>query len=400
MVRLMSVNSMIERIGGYDYWEDFAQEMLDLLRLIAGHMNNPAMAHAVLLEQWNDSDVTNSIIYYLRLLAATYLKNNGGTYDAFVESAGGIQAYCSTAIEPVNKEIEHLGIVALFNILLQPPGMVLEVAYLDRSPGSQVNTYRFPEEATGQDLASFGSPIYLLYRPDHYDILYRAPPPPPIQIPTQPISMQVNRVAGFSHNTALTNTQNTLDGFSNMDYGLLSMIPGFSGSMSGMAALAPPPPAAVCSAPEQYSPVQQGNWMPQFSEVMQAPTPQPTPQQPAVVSPPQPPSPPTPLPSSSSSMCPPMVTTSGLGRRGSLMPPPKSGSYHIRFSPVQLEYEETKNSFPEPTFQVTTNTFKNSVWNRAHYGNPDFHPEEWSPDDEHMDCRTSSKKKVKKESAH
>lgn len=175
-MRLMSVNSMIERIGGYDYWEDFAQEMLDLLRLIAGHMNNPAMAHAVLLEQWNDSDVTNSIIYYLRLLAATYLKNNGGTYDAFVESAGGIQAYCSTAIEPVNKEIEHLGIVALFNILLQPPGMVLEVAYLDRSPGSQVNTYRFPEEATGQDLASFGSPIYLLYRPDHYDILYRAPP--------------------------------------------------------------------------------------------------------------------------------------------------------------------------------------------------------------------------------
>jgi ubiquitin thioesterase protein OTUB1 len=79
------------------------------------------------------------------------------------------------------------------------------------------------------------------------------------------------------------------------------------------------------------------------------------------------------------------------------MPPPSSG-YHIRFSPVQLEYEESKNNFPEPTFQVTTNTFKNSVWNRAHYGNPDFHPEEWSPDDEHTDGRVGGKRK-KKDSA-
>jgi ubiquitin thioesterase protein OTUB1 len=45
------------------------------------------------------------------------------------------------------------------------------------------------------------------------------------------------------------------------------------------------------------------------------------------------------------------------------------------------------------TFQVTTNTFKNSVWNRAHFGNPDFHPEEWSPEDENIDGRLASRKR-------
>lgn len=65
----------------------------------------------------------------------------------------------------------------------------------------------------------------------------------------------------------------------------------------------------------------------------------------------------------------------------------------IRFSPMQLEYDGSKNNYPEPTFQVTTNTFKNSVWNRAHFGNPDFHPEEWSPEDENIDGRLGPKRK-------
>lgn len=396
---------MIGRIGGYNYFEDWAEEMLETLRMIAQHMGNPAMAHMMLLERWNDASVTSSIIYYLRLLAATYLKDNARTYEPFIqENMGGVAGYCSQSIEIVDREIEHLGIVALVNILLKPAGFVLEIAYLDRSPGSEVNTYRFPDEANGQDLATLGPMIYLLYRPDHYDILYRTPAAPPVQVPTGPISMQVNRVAGFSHNTDILSTQNTLGAYSTLDYGILSMIPGLSsGPMTGLAPLAPPPPTSVSSAAESYSPIQQGPWMTQYSDVLQPPTPQATPQQPAVVSPPQPPTPPTPLPPSNSNLgpSPALVATSGLGPQSSLMPPLSSGTgYHIRFSPVQLEYEESKNSFPEPTFQVTTNTFKNSVWNRAHYGNPDFHPEEWSPDDEHIDGRVGSKKKVKKEPHH
>ncbi|CAM1506126.1 Fc.00g057670.m01.CDS01 [Cosmosporella sp. VM-42] len=400
VARITTLNHMVARDGGYSYFEDWAEEMLDMVRLIAQHMNNPPVAHMVLHERWNDAAVTGGLIYYLRLLAATYLKNHASEYEPFLaENAGGIGGYCSQIIEIVDREIEHIGIVALVKTLLEPPGFTLEIAYLDRSPGSQVNTYRLPDEHNGQDVAALGPIIYLLYRPDHYDILYRAPPPPPVRVPTAPV--MVNRVAGFSHNTEFTNTQSNLGAYTTMDYSMLSMIPGLSGQTIGMAPLAPPPPPPVSSAPEPFSPVQQSPWMPQFPDGLQAPTPQPTPQQPAVVAPPQPPTPPTPLPPTSSSMgsSAPMVATSGLGPQSALAPPIRSGTgYHIRFSPVQLEYEESKNNFPEPTFQVTTNTFKNSVWNRAHYGNPDFHPEEWSPDDEHLDGRVGGKRRVKKES--
>jgi len=68
-----------------------------------------------------------------------------------------------------------------------------------------------------------------------------------------------------------------------------------------------------------------------------------------------------------------------------------SAGYPIRFSPVQLEYDESNSGFRESSFQVKTSTFKNSVWNRAHYGNPDFHPEEWSPEDD-GEMRTTKKK--------
>lgn len=73
----------------------------------------------------------------------------------------------------------------------------------------------------------------------------------------------------------------------------------------------------------------------------------------------------------------------------------QTAGYPIRFSSMQLEYDESKNSFREPTFQVKTNTFKNSVWNRAHYGNPDFYPEEWSPEEENVDGRTAGRKRGK-----
>jgi ubiquitin thioesterase protein OTUB1 len=78
----------------------------------------------------------------------------------------------------------------------------------------------------------------------------------------------------------------------------------------------------------------------------------------------------------------------GVKRTTSLTP---SLECTIRFSPMQLEYDGGKRNYPEPAFQVTTNTFKNSVWNRAHFGNPDFHPEEWTHKDENVDGRLRRK---------
>ncbi|KAH7126379.1 peptidase C65 Otubain-domain-containing protein [Dactylonectria estremocensis] len=398
VARLMSFSHMMSTVGGYAYFEEWADEIFGLLRELAQSMENPnsQITHLLLLERWNDASVSSSIIYYLRLLAATYLKANAATYDPFLpEVAGGVVGYCSQSIELVDREIEHLGIVALVHMLLEPNQFVLEIVYLDRSPGSQANRYRFPEEANGQDPSNLGPIIYLLYRPDHYDILYLSPPVQvPIAVSAAPMSIHVNRVNSLSSHTPITSTQTDLGAYSSLDYGALSMIPSFS--PMGMAPLAPPPPTSAAS-------VQSNAWMTHFSDGLPASTSQPQSQPqpaPAVMASPQPPSPPASMSTSATVVLnPPMVATSGLGPQSSQLSNHRTNSnYHIRFSQVQLEYEESQNSI-EPHFNVKTNTFKNSIWNRAHYGNPDFHPEEWSPDDEHVDGRVGGKRKMKKESS-
>src|SRR5262249_50997706 len=120
-------------------------------------------AMAVLMGKFNDRNISNAIIYHLRMLAASYLKANPAAYEPFIPGDTGVGGYCSEALERPDREIEHLGITLLVNVLLKPVGHVLEIAYLDRSPGSQVNVYRFPDEANGRDPADLGPIIYLLY---------------------------------------------------------------------------------------------------------------------------------------------------------------------------------------------------------------------------------------------
>lgn len=338
-------------------------------------MANPGLAHQLLVQRWNDQDASNSCLYYLRMISATYLKLNAATYDPFLADDRGIADYCSTNIELPDTEIENMGLIALVNILLKPVNFVLEVAYLDRSPGSQPNIYRFPEEANGQEESALGTVIYLLFRPTHYDILYRSSPNlPVIPAPSAPVSIQVHRV-GYADNTGIASTQTDLGMYSTVDFTTLAMLPGFS---------APAPMSSVPPVTEAFPPTPQPQnpWAQQFCDGMTASS--------------SPPQPPVVVPQAVSQ--PPM---SPLGARPGMMPDAASAAVAaaggsectIRFSPMQLEYNGSKSSYPEPTFQVTTNTFKNSVWNRAHFGNPDFHPEEWVPDDDGIDARVGVRKK-------
>lgn len=410
----MSLGHMISNIGRYEYHEDFAEEAHNLLRDIAANVANPGLARVILLQRFNDNTIEANIIYYFRMLSATYLKANAAIYDDFAADFGGIASYCSQAIDIVNREIEHLGIIGLANLLLKPIDFVLEIAYLDRSPGSQVNRYRFPEEANQQDTAALGPTIYLLYRPDHYDILYRTPPiqapaPPVIPVsvpaPSGPVDLQVNRVSGFTNNITINTVHSNPATFATGGMSVLAMLPGFGmNSLDGIGGcgLSPltSPPAAASPVGDHFVSSQQSSpWM--FSESL-----------PSQVTPQQPPSslPPPPVVSAS-----PITTSTSMTPSPTLMNATRSSSisshlptlapsipqasspsgYHIRFSPVQLEYEECKRTgIREPAYQTTTSTtFKNSVWNRAHYGNPDFHPEEYVPDDDHSDGRGGRSKK-------
>ena len=76
-----------------------------------------------------------------------------------------VEDYCRTTIEPAAKEIDNVGLQVLATALINEAGIAIEVLYLDRSPGAEVNHHEWNVlDAEGKVVES-ASTIRLLYRP-------------------------------------------------------------------------------------------------------------------------------------------------------------------------------------------------------------------------------------------
>ncbi|KAJ3938745.1 uncharacterized protein N0V96_011477 [Colletotrichum fioriniae] len=381
--RITSLNQYLLNVGGYDrmLFEDMVEETIGLLKDVAQNIANPQLAMDIMVQRFNDQGSSNAIIYHLRLLALSWLKGNVELYEPFIPAETGIIGYCAE-IERPNREIDHLGIILLVQVLLKPINFVLEIAYLDRSPGNQVNIYRFPDEANGQDPATLGPIIYLLYRPDHYDILYKSPPNP------APLNLQVHRVGSFSHSQEIASVGPPLHSYS-LDYGPLAMLPGFGGPPSGLSSALSSlgSPTSTSPLPDAYDPSPQSPWLATpFSDHIQQQQQQQQQQQHTA---------PAPRPQSQTPARPQQSTPAPAK-------PSQPVDYQLRFSHQCWHLNNTSSAqpsvipgqagFQEPSF--TTAMFKNSHFNKAHYNNPHFHPEEWTPDDDgHHERLPAPKKK-------
>jgi ubiquitin thioesterase protein OTUB1 len=345
------ISSERNRLAGYpimghaEYiYEDMRDEFVAVMDSIYSALDNRQQDPTdILVQKFNDPDVANHILYYLRLLASSWLKTDpeAGGYAAFIPEDIGITSYCDNNIDLPGREIEHLGIMVLYNLLLKPTGMVLEIAYLDRSPGPEVTTYRFPGEADGQDVSTLGPLMCLLFRPDHYDILYRHPIPAPVA----PLDIQVHRAGSFSHDQQnAPHTPSLQDFSSGVDMTALSMIPGLgfgSGPPTGIPVL------GISSTPWMSSPIPENLPIRQPQQYQR----QQEQEEPVIAAQP-----------------------------ASVLPPPlHRQTPPLRFSgycyPQLMDSNET---WREPAF--STNTFKNSHFNTAHYNNPNFEPEQYRPD--------------------
>ena len=91
------------------------------------------------------------------------MKTYPASYSPFVLNET-IDQYCSTKIEPFSVELEHLGLQALFDAIIKPAGIAMEILYLDRSVGDEVNTISWPIDNTSSRYFSIPT-IRLLYRP-------------------------------------------------------------------------------------------------------------------------------------------------------------------------------------------------------------------------------------------
>jgi len=382
VARMTSFNNFLRTVGGYsDLVTDMADEAIDLLRTISASIADaPGAAELILAQRFADANIGSYIIAHFRYLAASWLKKYPDEYQGFIADIG-IDEYCRTTLEPSHEEIDHVGMKLLIDVLLRPIGISVVIAHLDRSAGSEVNHHQFPAD---ESIGVQEPIIYLLFRPTHYDILYKDLPQQPQQLPLTGTSLQVNRAAFQQRHT-----QRTMDPFSiGLDMNALASIPALdlppqpfnpvSGShidqsYAASSSISPISPDGSMTA----FPSSSAHISPGFSS---QPAPSPSLLSPTMISP---------HPTFVSSNIEMPIEAILDDRRGSATSLAGNGG---TFRPSKYEWEAAAEwqEPPAPTF--TTSTFKNSHYNTAHYQNPNFHPEEWTPDMDET-VHTSHRKK-------
>ena len=86
-------------------------------------------------------------------------------YESFLDT-GTIEDYCTSTIDPFRVEMDHMGLNALVDAVVKPAGISVDILYLDRSPGEEVNTINIHAEDPNSLSGFLSSPtIRLLYRP-------------------------------------------------------------------------------------------------------------------------------------------------------------------------------------------------------------------------------------------
>ncbi|XP_026072217.1 ubiquitin thioesterase OTUB1 isoform X2 [Carassius auratus] len=136
--------------------EDFHNTFMDLIELC-----EKQQSLGELLTSFNDQSVSDYIVVYLRLLTSGYLQREHVFFQHFIEGGRSVKEFCQQEVEPMSKESDHIHIIALAQALNVP----ILVEYMDRGEGGTVNHHIFPEGSEPR--------IFLLYRPGHYDILYK-----------------------------------------------------------------------------------------------------------------------------------------------------------------------------------------------------------------------------------
>lgn len=136
--------------------EDFHDTFVDCLKT---HCESGTSES--LLETFNNDGLSNYLVVYIRLLTTGQLHEKSEEYLPFVEGLyKTMKEFCDKEVLPVDREADHIQILALAECLDFP----LKLVYVDRSEG-EANEVIIPYGAQPN--------VTLLYRPGHYDIMYQ-----------------------------------------------------------------------------------------------------------------------------------------------------------------------------------------------------------------------------------
>lgn len=266
LVRMRSLSNLAQAGGlDQDIYGEWEEDTLDLLKSLSKCASSD-QGNAELMAAFGEGGIWQSIITYLKvreapcpaanlvvvwhtddvkILTSSYIKSRPDQYAPFCEPQT-VEEFVRHNVEPAQCEIEHVGLNALFDVLLKPATIALEVMYLDRSAGTELVTHRFePTDQPGMSVPSAPT-VRLLYRPGHYDILYafgdaavQSPAGAANAGPPQPVTVALA-------------TPDPIDGYPTPHQelrfaGLMPIIPGMSSlgspGMSGGDSLWMPPPS-------------------------------------------------------------------------------------------------------------------------------------------------------------
>ena len=116
------------------------------------------------LKIFRDPEESNYLVLLLRFITSGQIRNNAILYETFIDNQIPVDMFCQIEVEPIDKEADQITIMALLNYLQ----IAIKIVYLDSSKNKQAYTVILPESAKEQQVIGT-----LLYRPGHYDILYK-----------------------------------------------------------------------------------------------------------------------------------------------------------------------------------------------------------------------------------
>ena len=165
----------------YELLADLFDSTWELFEAVRKAMENQATGESVLMDAMNDQTKSDAIVYHFKvsqtsldrrmhphikqMMTSSHMALRPDDYEPFLEMS--LDEYRQSRIDPTNQEIDQVGLQALTTGVIAPGGIAVEVLYLDRSAGDEVTPHQFVDGA--QDMPA----IRLLYRPGHYDIVYK-----------------------------------------------------------------------------------------------------------------------------------------------------------------------------------------------------------------------------------
>lgn len=180
LARIKSFNAMFDAVGQQEHlYEIFVDATEELLKSVAEQIANNNQDETFIVDAFNNEWNSNAIIThfrvgfltfahvstiilvvltFLQLMTSAWMQLNRERYEAFLPMP--IEQYCSRTVDTVRTEIDEIGLQALVDGVIAASGFDVQILYLDRSQGDQVNAHQLTPQRTD----SLGV-IKLLYRP-------------------------------------------------------------------------------------------------------------------------------------------------------------------------------------------------------------------------------------------